>query len=198
MPEGTETSTTTTTEAAPVTGADEGGLLNAPSTQPTDATSAQTAQVTEPEVKTEPIVYSLKAPEGYDVKGFEEFARTNEVPAEVAQTLLDREIALAKSREDALAKEFEQISKVQWVQAIKADPVLGGANFEKSKATANRAWDAVPDNVKAEVFKNNLQNHPALFKLLHHFGNGMKESQFIRSGDQNQSELPSTAKFYGK
>ncbi len=97
-----------------------------------------------------------------------------------------------------MAESLKKIAEKGWIEEIKADKALGGEKFMESKTTANRAWDTVPDALKNDVIKSGLQNNPAIFKILHHFGGKMKEDSFVKVGTQSSDNVSTSSKFYPK
>lgn len=162
----------------------------APDVKPNESTPKETTPV---EIK-----YELKAPEGYDAKDLEAFAREHKLAPEVAQKVLDRDVARKEADGKAMAESLKNIAEKGWIEEIKNDKVLGGDKFMESKTTANRAWDTVPDAIKTELTKAGLQNNPAVFKILHHFGGTMKEDSFVKVGTQSSDSISSPGKFYSK
>ena len=87
-----------------------------------------------PEPTPEPV-YNIKAPEGFD--GFDsakfvEFAKQLNVKPEDAQAFVDSYGAYEKGRQEAEKSAHEQQMKALndgYIESIKKDPDLGGANF---------------------------------------------------------------------
>lgn len=144
------------------------------------------------------VKYEFKdAPEGYDTKQLEAFAREHKLSPEAAQKVLEREKAVADSVQGDFAKKFEELTTKGWLEELKADKVLGGPKYEESRAQANRAWDTAPVELKKMVTDAKLQNNPIIFRLMHHFGARLKEDTFV-GGTNTAAAIPVEQKFYGK
>lgn len=147
-----------------------------------DAPSPGDALAKPPETDKEPtapaeIKYEFKAPEGYDTKGLEAFAREHKLAPEVAQKLVERDLSLAKSYEEKAVAEFKNLSEKVWVQEIYNDKELGGANIDKTRLNVMKAWNEVPKPVRDEISKAGFHTNPMLVRLLNHFGQMTKEDR---------------------
>ncbi len=146
---------------------------------------------------TEEVKYEFKdVPEGYDVAGLEKFARDNKIPPEIAQKFVEREKAAAAATSSKMADTFKELATKGWVDQLKADKEVGGKNWDASIATVKRANDTLPDSIKKEIDENGLGNNPILFKVLRHFGAGLKEDSFVR-GQQATGERTLAERLYG-
>lgn len=190
--------TTTTPTPAEATPAAEGALLGgAPATSdpnPEVAADAGTGDAA-PEV-----VYEFKdVPEGYDAKELEAFAKEHKLAPDVAQKVLAREVAASVKVQEAIKADFENLIKDggTWAQQIKNDKELGGANFDKSKAMANRAFEKLPEAVRAEITNARLLNSPIFFRFAYEMGKMMEEDSAVRGGQSNAS-VPIEQRWYGK
>jgi hypothetical protein len=128
----------------------------------------------EPEAK-----YEFKAPEGFDTKELEAFAKAEKISPATAQKLLDREFKVAadivKYQDQMRAEDVKK-----GLQEIYADPVLGGKNIEQTKATVANVWNSIPADLRKEITDLGYHNDKRLIRLLHHVGQGMKEGKFIQ------------------
>lgn len=146
---------------------------------------------------TEEVKYEFKdVPEGYDVAGLEKFARENKIPPEIAQKFVEREKAAAEATAAKMGETFKELATKGWVDQLKADKEVGGKNWDASIATVKRANDTLPDSIKKEIDENGLGNNPILFKVLRHFGAGLKEDSFVR-GQQATGERTLAERLYG-
>ena len=130
------------------------------------------------------IKYEFKnTPEGYDAKALEAFARDNKVSPDVAQKLMERDVAQRDSFQATLQAKFEALQKTEWVQELKSDPKLGGNNWDASVMAARRANDSLSPELRAEISKLGLQNNPTLFRIAAEFGAKLKEDKFVRGNE---------------
>ena len=194
-----QTNTNTSTPApeakadAPTTPAADAPLMG--SGKPTE-TSQEAAKPAESKPAAE-VKYEFKdVPEGYDVAGLEKFARENKIPPEIAQKFVEREKAAVAATSSKMTETFKELATKGWVDQLKADKEVGGKNWDASIATVKRANDTLPDSIKKEIDENGLGNNPILFKVLRHFGAGLKEDSFVR-GQQTQGERTLAERLYG-
>lgn len=189
----TNTSTPAPEAKANATTAPDASLMG--SGKPTE-TSQEAAKPAESK-PTEEVKYEFKdVPEGYDVAGLEKFARENKIPPEIAQKFVEREKAAAAATSSKMADTFKELATKGWVDQLKADKEVGGKNWDASIATVKRANDTLPDSIKKEIDENGLGNNPILFKVLRHFGAGLKEDSFVR-GQQATGERTLAERLYG-
>lgn len=189
----TNTSTPAPEAKADATTAPDASLMG--SGKPTE-TSQEAAKPAESK-PTEEVKYEFKdVPEGYDVAGLEKFARENKIPPEIAQKFVEREKAAAEATAAKMADTFKELATKGWIDQLKADKEVGGKNWDASIATVKRANDTLPDSIKKEIDENGLGNNPILFKVLRHFGAGLKEDSFVR-GQQATGERTLAERLYG-
>lgn len=147
----------------------------------TDATAA------EAEVK-----YEFKLPDGVepDQKTLDEFtkvAKELKLSPENAQKLVD-----LRSAAVVAAKEQHAATVKGWADEVKADKDLGGDKLPESLATAKKAIDLGPPELKALLEESGLGNHPAVFKWAHAVGKALSEDTF-KAGTSAPVESKSTA-----
>ena len=68
--------------------------------------------------KTEPVAevkYEFKAPEGYDTKQLESFAREHKIAPEVAQKLVERDVQIVENLKQKAMADFKNMSEKVWV-----------------------------------------------------------------------------------
>lgn len=191
-----QTNTTTSTPApeakADATTAPDASLMGSGKPPETSAEAQKSA-----ETKTEDLKYEFKdVPEGYDVAGLEKFARENKIPPDIAQKFVEREKSAAEATAAKMGETFKELATKGWVDQLKADKEVGGKNWDASIATVKRANDTLPDSIKKEIDENGLGNNPILFKVLRHFGAGLKEDSFVR-GQQATGERTLAERLYG-
>lgn len=130
------------------------------------------AKPAEPKVEATPFVYTeLKLPEGVvlDEKLGGEFASLLNDPnlsrAELGQKLIDLQVAATREASENGAKEFVDL-QAKWVETIKADPVVGGANFEPNVAAISQLLDKYGDaDARAAFDSTGAGNNPAIFRM---------------------------------
>ena len=180
-----ETTTTATTTAD----------ATATETTETTTTSQVEGQTATADAKTETVepVYDIKAPEGFD--GFDsakfvEFAKQLNVKPEDAQAFVDSYGAYEKGRQEAEKSAHEQQMKAlneEYVESIKKDPNLGGANFERTQIRINAAREAFADESVKELF-DTIGNHPGLVRMMEKIGSKLEQATFTNTGKPTQSK----------
>lgn len=200
----TQSDTTVLTQSAPAAAqapatADAAAQPN--DTKPDDAASKEGEQV---KPQGAPDAYAdFILPEGMaldaDVLGeFTAFAKELNLPQDKAQKIVDFQTKLAtKQAEESQAAAMKQGQ--EWISAVKNDPELGGANYEKSVASAVKVIQAFGDEgLKTLLNDSQLGNHPALFKFCHRISQAISEDRFVLPGSQSTTGRKSNEEvFYG-
>ncbi|WP_095110434.1 peptidase [Pseudomonas sp. Irchel 3E20] len=162
--------------------------------------------------KTDAEAKSAGAPEAYTdftladgvemdagtLDSFKGLAKELNISQESAQKLIDLQSALAtKQVEDMQAAVVKQSQ--DWAAEVKSDPELGGANYDKSVASAVKVIQAFGDPQLSELLNaSGLGNHPALFKFCHRISGAISEDKFVLPGSQTGAERKSNEEvFYG-
>lgn len=134
-----------------------------------------------------------------DVLGeFTAFAKELNLPQDKAQKIVDLQTKLATKQ----AEEYQAAAIKQgqdWAAAVKNDPELGGANYEKSVASAVKVIQSFGDDGLRELLNGSqLGNHPALFKFCHRISQAISEDKFVLPGSQSSTGRKSNEEvFYG-
>lgn len=132
-------------------------------------------------------------PEGFEMDAgtldaFKGLAKELNISQASAQKLIDLQTALSTKQAEAYQAAVVKQSQ-DWVSAIKNDPELGGANFEKSAASAVKVIQAFGDEGLTSLLNDSgLGNHPALFKFCHRISQAISEDKFVIPG--NQADAP--------
>ena len=132
--------------------------------------------------------FKLKAPEGFDPAGLPKIAEVAKnwgLTPENAQKLLDQthanQIKAKADTEAALSKQ-----KQEWVDAVKADPAIGGEKFEATIARAVKVVgeiDAkVAPGIKQLLESTGYGDHPAVVRLFAYLGEKNREDSFSTPG----------------
>lgn len=136
-----------------------------------------------------------KVPEKYELKLPEKTFLTQEDLGKIA--LIAKERGLSQEEAQGLVEERNQVvadyqsSQVaalkarseEWVTQVEADKEIGGAEFEKNVALANRVITryASPDFVNT-LKTTGLGNHPELVRVFVKIGKAMSEDQLVSGG----------------
>ncbi len=135
-----------------------------------------------------------------DVLGeFQSLAKELNIPQAKAQQLIDFQTQLATKQAEQYQAAVTKQSQ-DWAASIKNDPELGGANYEKSTASAIKVIQSFGDPALTELLNTSgLGNHPALFKFCHRISAAISEDKFVLPGSQSTTGRKSDAEvFYGQ
>lgn len=130
---------------------------------------------------------------------FKDFAKELNLPQEKAQKIVDFQTKLAtKQAEEYQAAVTKQAQ--DWAAEVRNDPVLGGANYEKSVESAIKVIQSFGDPALTELLRSTgLGNNPALFKFCHRISSAISEDKFVLPGSQSSNGRKSDAEvFYGQ
>jgi hypothetical protein len=193
-PKAAEATPPTPTEpATPPAQPAPGGDPATPAAAAPDATKPATAQpAAQPAV---PEKYELKLPEGSllsaeHVTALETQAKNLGLSNVQAQAMIDRESNLLAVHQDRQVAEFKAKS-AQWVEDVKTDKELGGAQVKENVELSHRALEkfADPEFVKM-LDDTGLGNHPGLLKTFHRIAKAMKEDSVIIPRGQGAGAKP--------
>ena len=174
--------------ADPVLGAD-------PAKTPDPA--ADPAKTPDPAKPTEPVVpekYEFKAPDGVTldegvIGAFSEVAKGLKLTQEQAQALVDfqvsRDTQTAKAQGEAYAK-----MTTDWAAQTQRLPELGGANFEASRALAQKAVDTLGGPELNQALREfGWGNHPAIFRAFAAAGKLMAEANIHQGAGPSSTPI---------
>jgi hypothetical protein len=160
----------------------EGGSTSSTGVQPGAQTDGQQAPTAKPGESAQPvaeIVYEFKTPEGVEldktsVDEFTAIAKELKLPKDAAQKVVD----LAVKRE-AGRLEAHKTMVGEWAETVKADKELGGDKLDQTLATAKKAIDLGPPELKEMLNTTGLGNHPAVVKWAYTIGKALSEDRFV-------------------
>lgn len=67
----------------------------------------------------------------------------------------------------------------EWAETVKADKELGGDKLDQTLATAKKAIDLGPPELKEMLNVTGLGNHPAVVKWAYTIGKALSEDRFV-------------------
>lgn len=143
----------------------------------------------------EPQTLELKLPEGSllsadHVEKVKAWAQENKLSSEEAQKILERDSSTYKTFHEGQAQLVKNTIE-KWPEQLKADPEFGGAKYEETVTMAKRGLDAYGDaQLKEELNKTGLGNHPLILKAFARVGRAMADDSFI----QGSTEVPAVRK----
>lgn len=183
----------------------DAGVQQSADTQATKAGEGQDSQQTmqnadgagKPgESKDAAVDYKFDVPEGVtldegDLKQFTEIAKELKLPQDQASKLVGLAIAREQARAEAFVKQVQT-----WADEVKADKELG---TDESIATAKKAIDLGPPELKELLNSTGLGNHPVVVRWALSVGKALSEDKFIAGKDGGNAQ-PKTLeeRLYGK
>lgn len=106
---------------------------------------------------------------------FKAFVKEKGLQAEQAQGLLELYARASQAKAQAETAELEKMH-AGWVDAAKADPVVGGKDFDANVAAARKATLKFADpQVKQWLVEHRLGDHPMLIRLMTAVGKALAE-----------------------
>lgn len=126
------------------------------------------------------IVYDFKMPDGMELDAeigetLKEFAKEKNLSAEEAQKLVD--LGVKMREKEAAAYQIEQ---TKWVEQIKADPEMGGAQLEANVAVAKKAVEAFgTPELKQLLDSTGFGNHPEVVRTFYKIGKAISEDKLV-------------------
>ncbi len=200
------TDTTVTDNAAPVQdgvggqvqeGQNNQGIDNTPKTTPdvqnlTDLTAGEGEQnPDQKQADTIPEIYELVSKTGQpaeDAKDFQEIFKKAGLTAKQAQAMYDA----YNLKSNDIAEQFKQAvaQKVEAdMQAVRADPELGGANFNNTKMFIGKAMDTFGTPELREKLKTaGFGNDPDFVRFVARVGKAFSNDQFIGGHGNNSRQ----------
>lgn len=158
-----------------------------------EAPAAATAEA--PGQPATPVEYTdFAVPDGMEMDAevltnFKGIAKELGIPQEAAQKLIDLQASLETKR-SAAAEQAQAAQKQQWADQVKADPELGGANFDKTVETAIKAVEkyGTPE-LRDLLSETGMGNHPLMVKFCHAIGKALSEDGLVMGGTQSAREM---------
>lgn len=141
-----------------------------------------------------PVDYSdFTFPEGVKpdegtLSEFKTLAKEAKLSQDAAQKLIDLQIKTEKSKHDRETKAWSDM-QAKWVEDVKADPEVGGVDYQEKLAIANKAFKQYGDKDLHELFKfTGVGNHVAMVRFMYKLGKTLSESDVVtgRSGAQER------------
>lgn len=185
---------------APVTPVEATPVVATPEVQ----TEVQTTPVADAKVVPAgvPDKYEFKAPEGFEDRfdaaaaaAVEKEARALGLTQEAAQSYLNAMAERAKN-EDTARETAWKTTQEGWISEVKADPKLGGTNFDKTQSQLKAVIEKFGDQAAKDFFDTTgAGNHPALCRMLAGIGAAMEQDTFVSAskpstGDEGNSWIP--------
>jgi hypothetical protein len=134
-------------------------------------------------------------PEGLELEpeatsAFKEAAKADNLSQAQAQKYVDMASGLVKKTLDGFQEQHTQ-RVAQWGEQAKADPVVGGRDYEANVQVALSAVTKFGDPELKQAFEEyGLGNHPAFVRAFYRIGKAMGESGFVHGQGHEQPAAP--------
>jgi hypothetical protein len=190
--ETTEPTSGESTEAAAATDGEQGS---------TEVTSEEAKATGAPETY-EPFVLPEGIKDELGMLGkFSEIAKAKNLSQADAQELVDfYHKEMFSAQHDKITRQWDAL-KASWSETAKTDPEIGGVNFEKNLAVAQRAIKTFATPALEETLSQyGMDRHPEMIRMFYWIGQQIKEDdKHIGGGDGgNLSPEQRMAKLYPK
>lgn len=163
-------------------------------TKPADAdadkaTDGKDGTAKKDEAKGAPEEYAdFTLPEAFKVDDtalgeFKALAKELNLPQEAAQKLVDMQAKLQSGNAEAFTQSLQaHVDKTaqDWAKTAKADPEIGGADFDKNVAVAKTALDTFgTPELKALLKESRIGNHPEVIRFMFKAGKAISQDGFV-------------------
>lgn len=156
----------------------------APEAEVPNPTPAPKEEVPKEDKVDEPKPIELKLPkdsllDDKAVDRIKSLAKENNLSQEQAQLLLENE-SNALSTYDSAQKEKLTTLSNQWIDQSKADPEIGGKNFDESISLAQSAMKKFATEAFIQnLNKTQLGNHPEMIRVFARIGRAMQSDKLV-------------------
>lgn len=132
--------------------------------------------------KTDEVVYEFEIPQGIEVDQarldqFKGLAKELGLTADAAKKVVEMEVARVQQAAEQHLKTI-----TGWADAVKSDKEIGGDKLAENLATARKAIDLGPPELKELLNSTGLGNHPAVVKWALAVGKKLSEDAFVPGG----------------
>jgi hypothetical protein len=134
------------------------------------------------------VVYDLKTTDGKAFEGaaadeLKAFAKENGLKPEAAQKLVGMREAVVKEHTTAESTKY-QATVTQWDADARADPEIGGANFDQTMAAADKVLEVFDKDRALTKFMtaSGLAKNPHALRFLARVKGAISEDRFVTGG----------------
>lgn len=126
------------------------------------------------------INYDLQLPEGFTMdeaiaEQLTTFAKEKNLSAEEAQKLVDLGVQMRQKEAEAY-----QAAQKQWIEQVKADQEIGGAQLNENVAVAKKALDTFgTPELKGLLDSTGFGNHPEVVRAFYKIGKAISEDKLV-------------------
>ena len=167
-----------------------------------------------------PEAYDVKVPEALAAKGMafdkevfdlvepalRDMNLSNAAAQRLADVYAEKVIPAIVARSEAKAGEATQqhaaAIRKEWADASRADPEIGGADFDKTVDACAQVWDKFGikkgEGIRQLLDESGLGNHPDMLRFLSRVSKGVGEGQFISPSGAGADTRPIWDRVYGQ
>lgn len=167
-----------------------------------------------------PEAYDVKVPEALAAKGMafdkevfdlvepalRDMNLSNAAAQRLADVYAEKVIPAIVARSEAKAGEATQqhaaAIRKEWADASRADPEIGGAEFDKTVDACAQVWDKFGikkgEGIRQLLDESGLGNHPDMLRFLSRVSKGVGEGQFISPSGAGADTRPIWDRVYGQ
>jgi hypothetical protein len=145
-------------------------------------------------------VFDLVAPElkAMDLSNDAAQRLTNVYAEKVVPALVERGQRQAEAAQETRSAEIRK----EWADASRADPEIGGANFDKTVDAAAAVWDKFgikpKEGIRLLLDESGIGNHPDMLRFLSRVASVTGEGKFVQSDGAGSDNRPVWDRVYGQ
>jgi hypothetical protein len=145
-------------------------------------------------------VFDLVAPElkAMDLSNDAAQRLTNVYAEKVVPALVERGQKQAEAAQETRSAEIRK----EWADASRADPEIGGANFDKTVDAAAAVWDKFgikpKEGIRLLLDESGIGNHPDMLRFLSRVAAVTGEGKFVQSDGAGSDNRPVWDRVYGQ
>lgn len=190
------------TKTAPVAPEAKAPVVNAEPAKVEGAANQPQANAPEAAKPVVPEKYEFKLPEGslLDASRLDQLSAISKEKGwsqETAQAVLERESDAVSSFVKGIQENHEKTSRVQWVEEVKNDPEMGGADHNvKMDMATNTLKKLLPAEDLNILKESGFGNHPILVRLAYRVAKASQPDSFVHPGAQPGPQLSAEERWY--
>lgn len=192
------TADTTNTDAAVTTDATTNQTTDATTETNVSATDALTTDTDgkDAAAETQPteVEYNFTLPDGFTANeeltgDLKSFAKDNKLSPEAAQKIADLGIKMQQQQAADYQKQVDS-----WGEQVKADPLIGGDNYNENVGLARQALASYGDKELSELLESTgFGNHPAIVRAFYKIGKSVSNDTLVVSNGTTAGDVKSAA-----
>lgn len=141
------------------------------------------------------IEYEFELPENYEFDAdiatdLKAFAKEKNLSKDEAQKLVDLGVKMRVKEAEA----FQNVQQ-QWVEQVKSDKEIGGAQLDQNIAVAKQALDAFgTPELRNLLNSTGFGNHPEVVRAFYKIGKAISEDKLVSGGNRPKPATKDAAK----